>query len=288
MQISMKKNTKLAHRARTLLRLIRPNDTLGRFHVLRWIGSYLVPKYRFKWPQMAWWDDPMFNEYLVKFNEIEGMNTDRRWMLYQLARLVKNIEGDSAECGVFDGVGSYILCKIIQADGGHSRAHHIFDSFEGLSTPAEIDGKHWKEGDLCCSLITVTENLSEFKNVHIHKGWIPQRFSDVEHNRFCFVHIDVDLYQPTLDSIKFFYPRMNEGGLILCDDYGFTSCPGATKAINDFLQNKKEKMISLSGGGGFLIKGVETSAPLGSLPVTSAGQSDPAKATYASVGSPRA
>ena len=52
------------------------------------------------------------------------------------------------------------------------------------------------------------------------------------------------------------------GGLILCDDYGFTSCPGATKAINEFLQDKEEKMISLSGGGGFLIKGTETYGPL--------------------------
>jgi hypothetical protein len=102
---------------------------------------------------------------------------------------------------------------------------------------------------MCCSIITVTEYLSEFKNIQINKGWIPQRFSDVEHNRFCFVHIDVDLYQSTLNSISFFYPRMNAGGIILCDDCGFTSCPGATKAINDFLQNKKEKMISLSGGG---------------------------------------
>jgi len=50
--------------------------------------------------------------------------------------------------------------------------------------------------------------------------------------------------------------------VIICDDYGFTSCPGATKAIDQFLKNKKEKMISLSGGGGFLIKGTETSEPL--------------------------
>ena len=210
-------------------------DTLVRFNALRWIGRILVPKYRFKWPQMAWWDEPGFNEYLVRFNEIDGMNTDRRWMLYQLMRLVRNVSGDTAECGVFNGAGSYIICKVTQEDGLHHRTHHIFDSFEGLSKPSEFDGKHWREGELSCPLKTVTENLSEFNNISIHKGWIPQRFSEVEHNNnFCFVHIDVDLYQPTLDSIEFFYSRMNKGGLILCDDYGFTSCPGATKAINEF------------------------------------------------------
>jgi len=242
-------------------------DTLVRFNALRWIGRILVPKYRFKWPQMAWWDEPGFNEYLVRFNEIDGMNTDRRWMLYQLMRLVRNVSGDTAECGVFNGAGSYIICKVTQEDGLHHRTHHIFDSFEGLSKPSEFDGKHWREGELSCPMKTVTENLSDFNSISIHKGWIPQRFSEVEHNNnFCFVHIDVDLYQPTLDSIEFFYSRMNKGGLILCDDYGFTSCPGATKAINEFLQDKKEKMISLSGGGGFFIKGTETSGPLAFLP----------------------
>jgi len=35
---------------------------------------------------------------------------------------------------------------------------------------------------------------------------------------FLFVHVDVDLYEPTRDSIAFFYPRMNLGAVSLCDD----------------------------------------------------------------------
>jgi O-methyltransferase len=257
-----KVNQEQEDEVKKIIELINSKDPLVHFEALRRIGKILLPKYRFKWPQMGWWDDLGFNEYLVKFDEIDGMNTDRRWMLYQLMRLVKNVPGDTAECGVYKGAGSYLICKVNQENELHHRTHHIFDSFEGLSEPSEFDGKYWTKGDLSSPLETVAENLSEFNNVHIHKGWIPQHFSNTEHHNFCFVHIDVDLYQPTLDSIKFFYPRMNENGLILCDDYGFTSCPGATKAIDEFLHDKKEKMVSLSGGGGFLIKGAETSAPL--------------------------
>jgi O-methyltransferase len=259
---------RLVKKTAALFKLMNSKKTLLRFSALCWIGRILVPKYRFKWPQMEWWDEPAFNEYLARFDEIDGMNTDRRWMLYQLMRLVRDVSGDSAECGVFNGAGSYIICKVTQEDRLHHRTHHLFDSFEGLSRPSEFDGKHWREGDLSCPMKTVTENLSEFNNISIHKGWIPQCFSEVEHKSFCFVHIDVDLYQPTLDSIEFFYPRMNKGGLILCDDYGFTTCPGAKKAINEFLQDKKEKMVSLSGGGGFLIKGTETSGLLAFSPRT--------------------
>ncbi|MFQ5638474.1 MAG: TylF/MycF/NovP-related O-methyltransferase [bacterium] len=201
----------------------------------------------------------MFNQYLARFDELKGLNTDRRWMLYQLIRLVRNIPGDTAECGVYKGAGSYLICNVNRENERHSRIHHIFDSFEGLSEPSETDGEYWTEGDMSCPLETVSENLSEFKNVNIYKGWIPELFSDVDAKRFSFVHIDVDLYQPTLDSFEFFYPRMNEGAVMLSDDYGFTTCPGATSAIDKFLLDKKEKMIALSAGGGFLIKGTETS-----------------------------
>jgi O-methyltransferase len=100
-----------------------------------------------------------------------------------------------------------------------------------------------------------------------HKGWIPERFVDVESRRFALVHIDVDLYDPTKDSMEFVYPRVNPGGIILCDDYACTTCPGATRAVDDYLADKPGKMVLLSCGGGFLIKGILTAPPSCSLSV---------------------
>lgn len=76
--------------------------------------------------------------------------------------------------------------------------------------------------------------------------------------KFSFVHIDVDLAEPTLASLAFFYPRMQAGGIIVCDDYGISTCVGATRAIDEFLTDKPERMVSLPDGGGFLIAGVVT------------------------------
>ena len=61
--------------------------------------------------------------------------------------------------------------------------------------------------------------------------------------------------QPTIDSVSFFYPRLSPGGILVCDDYGFTTCPGATRAIDEFFAGKPEKMLALGGGGGFVVKG---------------------------------
>jgi len=222
-----------------------------RFLAFLRIGKWLMPNYRFQWPQLAWWHDEIFNAYLKRFGEFEGANSDRRWMIHQLTKLVHSVPGDTAECGVFQGSSSYLICRALP-----NRTHYMFDSFEGLSAPSPADGTFWSANVHACDLETAQKNLSECPNVSFHKGWIPERFKDVESRTFCFVHVDVQLYQPTRDSIEFFYPRMSSGGIIVCDDYGFVNCPGATRAVDEFLSDKPERMISLSCGSAFLIKGV--------------------------------
>ena len=72
--------------------------------------------------------------------------------------------------------------------------------------------------------------------------------------KFSFVHIDVDLYEPTHDSLSFFYERLVPGGIIVCDDYGSEACPGAYKACNDFIADKPEEIVHLTGGQGVIVK----------------------------------
>lgn len=249
------------HAIKKLIRLIRNGEyELLRFYLLWIVGKLLVPRYRFKWPQMAWWDNEGFTAYLKSFGEDKGMNADRRWMLHELLRLTSHVPGDTAECGVFKGASSWLVCNSSKQNSRFERMHYLFDSFEGLSEPMTSDGGHWVKGDLVCGTEETKKYLQGFDRVSFLKGWIPERFPEVEDKRFSFVHIDVDLFQPTYDSVAFFYDRLNEGGILVCDDYGFTTCPGATKAIDEFLSDKPEKMLAIPCGGGFFIKGCPTAA----------------------------
>lgn len=232
------------------------------FRLLAKLRNLLSSDYRMKWPQLDWWKNKEFDRYLNDFDELHGFNTDRKWMLYQLIRLCEAVPGDTVECGSYLGGSSYLICASNSSNNKLNKHHHIFDSFEGLSCPSKRDGSFWSKGALAIDEEAVKNRLSPFSCFSLYKGWIPDRFSEVELLRFSFVHIDVDLYQPTKDSFEFFYPRMNPGGIILCDDYGFSTCPGATESIDSFLENHSEKMIALSGGGGFMIKGVPTSPSL--------------------------
>jgi hypothetical protein len=98
--------------------------------------------------------------------------------------------------------------------------------------------------------------------VVFHPGWIPERFTDVAERRFCFLHLDVDLLQPTHDALEFFYPRMVPGGVILCDDYGFETCPGARLAVDGFFASRPEPVVHLPTGQGLVILGTRSAADL--------------------------
>lgn len=206
---------------------------------------------------LLWFHDQEFTDAWQGFPEANNAIHERRFNLYNLAKSVYNIPGDLAECGVYKGAGSYLILK---ANENSNKQMHLFDSFEGLSEPQAEDAPEnnrtfrWKKGDLRITKDQVQKNLSEFSNVQCYKGWIPERFNDVADSSFSFVHLDVDLYQPTYDALEFFYERVNSGGIIVCDDYGFESCPGAYKAVNDFMEDKPEKVIHLTTGQGIVIK----------------------------------
>ena len=53
---------------------------------------------------------------------------------------------------------------------------------------------------------------------------------------------------------RFFYPRLNPGGIMICDDYGSAHCPGAKRATDEFFADKPERVISLPTGQSMVIK----------------------------------
>jgi O-methyltransferase len=206
---------------------------------------------------LAWMQDEEFESQWRRYPETTKGIGDRKYSLYQLARSVRDIAGDTAECGCWRGAGSFL---ILAAQGDARKTHHIFDSFEGLSTPAETDivdderTYQWKAGDLAAGEDVVRANLREFDNVFYYRGWIPARFDDVADRIFSFVHVDVDLYEPTLASVEFFYPRIRRGGLIVCDDYGHLPCPGAMRAMDEYFADKPENVVHLTTGQGVIWK----------------------------------
>jgi O-methyltransferase len=223
-----------------------------RYELFYSIGRKLQPNFPINDRGRYLLADKEFRDYFEKFlGSGNWKNFERRWNLAQMLRLLPPIAGDLAECGVFEGAAAYQLCQFATE---HGRRVHLFDSFQGLSAPRDNDGSFWTEGNLSASEEKVRANLEEFDCFETFPGWIPEAFTKVADRKYAFVHVDVDLEQPTFDSIAFFYPRMSTGGVILLDDHGYDTCPGARKAALDFMADKPEPVIDLSTGQGLIIK----------------------------------
>ena len=241
-----------------LIRLVQAaGDLSGNEQRLRLgerLFAELCPRYRLnELDRYFLFDDEFLRDY-EKFDAENYRSFERKYVTYQLTRALNGIEGDTAECGVWRGASSFFIAKGLR-EMGLKKTHFMFDSFEGLSEPAEVDKGFWERGAMSHSEASVREAFESIPNVEIFKGWIPECFAPVSDRKFSMVHIDVDLYVPTHDSLEFFYPRMSESALILCDDYGFTVCPGARAAMEEFFADKPEMIVELPTGQGLVIRG---------------------------------
>lgn len=214
-------------------------------------GSYIYENYT--WPS----DHQLLKLYQRFYGRSVKRVKDRHFNLLNLCKLVQDVKGDTAECGVREGFSSYLIMMATQNEKS-AKMHWAFDSFEGLSAPSAEDFNgsapiQWKKGDLAVSLEDVKANFSKFDfSVQLCPGWIPECFERIPDDKvFSFVHIDVDLYEPTIESVKFFLPRLAKNGILLFDDYGSPSCIGAKKAIDEVID--RERLVSISTSQSFFI-----------------------------------
>jgi len=91
----------------------------------------------------------------------------------------------------------------------------------------------------------------------LRPGLIPETFRGLESKRFCFVHIDLDIYKSILDALDFAWPRLANGGFIVFDDYGFASCPGARSAVDNFFAGTTTQPLPLASGQAVVFKQAE-------------------------------
>lgn len=217
-------------------------------------------------------DNPIMRLYDASIQRSQGGRYDnllKRLRFYVLHQLATHAIGrfpdlSIAECGCWWGHSTQILASIASAQPGFSGQLHVFDSFEGLSEFKEQDHSEFKSTpelreaarrNFRSSFEHVSTHLSDFPFVKIHQGWIPTRFDDVKDNKFSLVTVDVDLYEPTRDAVRFFYPRLQTGGCMYFDDYGYNTYPGAKLAVQELLREETPAFfLELPAGAAILLK----------------------------------
>ena len=67
----------------------------------------------------------------------------------------------------------------------------------------------------------------------MRRGYFPETAEGLEET-FALVSLDADLYAPTLAGLRWFYPRMARGGMILLHDYNSSQFDGVRRAVKEY------------------------------------------------------
>ena len=199
------------------------------------------------------------SEFMQVFDQIKTntlVDIYRCFELWSLVEEVKKVEGAIIEIGAWRGGTGALIAKRAQ-DFGINETVYICDTFEGIVKAGENDSS-FRDGDLSNASIKDVQKLEkslDLKNVKILKGIFPDETQHLVHDqKFRLCHIDVDVYESARGIVDWIWPKIPVGGVIVYDDYGFESCDGIAKFVNEEKDKGDRLVIHNLNGHAVVIK----------------------------------
>ena len=182
---------------------------------------------------------------VTPFNVFQRFQTRHDLLRYFFATL--QVPGARIECGAYRGATALLICRAWRSRqaGFKGKGFYLLDSFSGTKESSDHDlipvrdpgsptrmAPFFPPGKSDVEAADVRGYFQEFPEALICEGWIPEVFGKLPDTAWAFVHLDLTLYEATLGALRYFYPRLSAGGVLVCD--GSVFCPGAQKAVDEF------------------------------------------------------
>lgn len=173
----------------------------------------------------------------------------------------QQVPGDLIEAGVWRGGASIFMRAVLKAYDILDRRVWLADSFEGLPKPdvykypADILNQYHVFKTLSVSEATVRKNFERYdlldEQVQFLRGWFKDTLPNAPFEELALMRLDGDLYESTMDSLKYLYPKLSLGGYVIIDDYGCV--PACRKAVEDFRASNQidEPIVSIDWTGAY-------------------------------------
>jgi Macrocin-O-methyltransferase (TylF) len=192
-----------------------------------------------------------FLEWWLRGNTLNNSGDMARfYALYQNVRhvLSTGVPGDLVELGVYKGNSAAMLAALGREWGRRTFLFDTFTGFDARDLKGIDSNQHVQFTE---TSLEAVQRLVGTDSVTYVKGFFPQSLDQIEIPQpIAVVHIDCDLYDPMKAGLEIFYPRMSPGGLLMLHDYSSGHWPGATRAIDEFFENRPEKPVLLPGKSG--------------------------------------
>ena len=163
----------------------------------------------------------------------------------EIYKTIINLPGDILEFGVYKGSSIMRLFAFRELlETSLSRKIIGFDVFGKFPSQLNLDSdiefvrKFENQGGNGISKkdLEIHIQSSGYDNFELVKGDInktlPEWLTANPQKRFSLIHIDVDVYEPTMTILKHTYDKLVPGGVLMLDDWG--TVEGETRAVEDF------------------------------------------------------
>lgn len=195
-----------------------------------------------------------------------GEKTDSWWnvpihwrihVMFWAATRALEMEGDFVECGVNRGGFSRSIMEYIDFKNLAPRKYYLLDTFNGLveeliSEEEKLNGI--KAGNYVECFDEVQTTFSEFDNVVLIKGVVPDTLPQVKAEKICYLSLDMNCAKPEIEAAEFFWDRLVSGAAVVLDDYGFSEFIVQKREFDEFAKRKNVPILTLPTGQGLILK----------------------------------
>lgn len=206
------------------------------------------------------WDNDI--EFQNVYNIIQNNTLVDIYRCYELWKLVSEASKlhtnlNILEVGVWRGGTAGIMAKKLEIVSKQGKIY-LADTFEGVVKTSELDN-YYSGKEHNDTSIEVVESLLSNIGVHNYKilqGIFPDDTAKSINNDIIFgiCHIDVDIYLSAKDILNWVWDKLAVGGIIVFDDYGFHTCNGITKLVEEQRAYSDRIVIHNLNGHGILFK----------------------------------
>jgi hypothetical protein len=174
------------------------------------------------------------------------------------------VPGDFVECGVNAGFISSAIMRRLEWETT-DRRFLLIDTFDGpvlrQFSRAEMAKGRLKlaeaaiaAGAYVTDVSRVRRNFSEWPNVIVVQGEVPQILSSVEVDAIAFLHIDMNCALPERATLEYFWDRLSLNGVVLLDDYAYFGHEEQAEEMDRVAHRLGAEILSLPTGQGLIVK----------------------------------
>ena len=167
--------------------------------------------------------------------------------------IARGVPGAVVECGVWRGGSMMAVATTLLQEGRSDVDLYLFDTFEGMSAPTDRD-VHVRSGRTAESMLAADRDRDRSllwaragrddvaaalasvgypqERTHLVQGRVEQTVPDHAPEMIAVLRLDTDWYESTRHELVHLYPRLQPGGVLIIDDYGWWR--GAAQATDEY------------------------------------------------------